>query len=101
MLIQRERSSSYESSIKQLQQDLSLARVEVTKVESSLSEALAAKNAEIETLLGSVDSLKNQASSAEGKIATLQVLFLYPALLLLHGFLILFKLYLFSLLTLL
>lgn len=36
-------------------------------------EALSAKNAEIETLVSSVDSLKKQAALAEGNLASLQV----------------------------
>ena len=70
---QRERSTSYEAHIKQLQQDLSASKLEVARVESNMSAALAAKNAEIESLVGSVDALKAQASSSEGKLASLQV----------------------------
>ncbi|CAA6666046.1 unnamed protein product [Spirodela intermedia] len=69
---ERERSNSYEASIKQLQKDLSLSRIEANKIESSMGDALAAKNAEIETLAGSMDALRKQASAAEAKLASLQ-----------------------------
>ncbi|KAI4380393.1 hypothetical protein MLD38_006589 [Melastoma candidum] len=69
---ERELSKSYEAHIKQLQKDLSVAKSEATKVESSMSEALAAKNSEIETLIRSVDALKTQLASAEGNQASLQ-----------------------------
>lgn len=36
-------------------------------------EALAAKNSEIEALVGSMDALKKQAALAEGNLASLQV----------------------------
>lgn len=76
LLYQRERSNSYEASIKQLQKDLSLSRIEASKIESSMGDALAAKNAEIEALVGSMDALKKQASAAEAKLASLQVPYL-------------------------
>jgi len=56
-----------------LQKDLSAAKSEVTKVESSMVEALAAKNSEIETLVSAMDALKNQAALNEGKLSSLQV----------------------------
>lgn len=37
-------------------------------------EALSTKNAEIEALVSSVDALKKQAASAEGNLASLQVI---------------------------
>lgn len=37
-------------------------------------EALSAKNAEIEALVGSVDALKKQAALSEGNLASLQVI---------------------------
>ncbi|XP_030529978.1 golgin candidate 1 isoform X3 [Rhodamnia argentea] len=70
---ERELSKSYEAHIKQLQQDLSAAKNEATRVESSLAEALTAKNSEIEALLKSVDSLKTQLALSEGNLASLQV----------------------------
>ncbi|KAI4377404.1 hypothetical protein MLD38_015035 [Melastoma candidum] len=69
---ERELSKSYEAHIKQLQKDLSAAKTEATRVESSMSEALAAKNSEIETLIRSIDALKTQLASAEGSQASLQ-----------------------------
>ena len=45
----------------------------MTKVESSMVEALAAKNTEIEALVSAMDALKNQAALNEGKVSSLQV----------------------------
>lgn len=70
---QRELSKSYESHIKQLQQDISESKTEVTRVESSMVDALAAKNSEIEALVSSMDALKKQAALSEGNLASLQV----------------------------
>lgn len=70
---ERELSKSYEAHIKQLQQDLSAAKNEATRVESSMAEALTAKNSEIEALLKSVDSLKTQVALSEGNLSSLQV----------------------------
>lgn len=70
---ERELSKSYEAHIKQLQQDLSAAKNEATRVESSMAEALMAKNSEIEALLKSVDSLKTQLALSEGNLASMQV----------------------------
>lgn len=72
--LQRELSKSYEANIKQLQKDLSESKREVTRVESNMVEALAAKNAEIEALLSSMDALKRQAAQSEGNLASIQVL---------------------------
>ena len=72
--MQRELSKSFEASIKQLQKDLSESKREVTRVESNMAEALAAKNAEIEALLSSMDAVKRQAALSEGNLASLQVL---------------------------
>ncbi|CAN1330949.1 Golgin candidate 1 [Linum perenne] len=72
LIAERELSKSYEAHIMQLQQDLSMSKVEVTRVESNMTEALAAKNAEIGALLGSMDALKKQAASSEGSLASLQ-----------------------------
>ncbi|KAK9697614.1 hypothetical protein RND81_08G048700 [Saponaria officinalis] len=69
---ERELSKSCEDRIKQLQQDLYSAKREVGRVESNMSEALAAKNSEIETLVSSLDVLKKQAASYEGNMASLQ-----------------------------
>lgn len=69
---ERELSKSYEVCIKQLQKDLSSAKSEVTKVESGMGEALAAKNSEIEALVSSMDALKKQAALSEGNLASLQ-----------------------------
>ncbi|KAF9599146.1 hypothetical protein IFM89_035425 [Coptis chinensis] len=70
---ERERSNSYGSRVKQLQKDLSTSKVEVSRVESHMVEALAAKNSEIDSLVNSLDTLKKQASVSEGKLASLQV----------------------------
>ncbi|KAL9224073.1 hypothetical protein vseg_000144 [Gypsophila vaccaria] len=69
---ERELSKSCEDRIKQLQQELSSAKREVNRVESNMAEALAAKNAEIETLVSSLDVLKKQAAAYEGNMASLQ-----------------------------
>jgi seryl-tRNA synthetase len=69
---EQELTKSYEASIRHLQKDLSAAKSEVTKVESSMVEALAAKNSEIETLVSAMDALKNQAALNEGKLSSLQ-----------------------------
>ncbi|KAJ8768832.1 hypothetical protein K2173_023736 [Erythroxylum novogranatense] len=69
---ERELTKSYEACIKQLQQDLSLSKGEVTRVESNMTEALAAKNAEIGALVSSVEALKKQAALSEGNLASLQ-----------------------------
>ncbi|XP_038710285.1 golgin candidate 1-like isoform X3 [Tripterygium wilfordii] len=69
---ERELSKSYEDHIKQLQQDLSSCKKEVSKVESNMADALEAKNAEIEALVNSMDGLKRQATLSEGNLASLQ-----------------------------
>lgn len=73
LIAERELSRSYEARIKQLEQELSVYKSEVTKVESNLAEALAAKNSEIETLVSSIDALKKQAALSEGNLASLQM----------------------------
>lgn len=70
---QRELTKSYEAHVKQLQKDLSSSKREVSRVEANMVEALSAKNAEIETLVSSVDALKKQAALAEGNLSSLQV----------------------------
>jgi len=72
--LQRELSKSYEASINQLQRDLSESKKEVTRVESNMADALAAKNAEIEAVLSSVEAIKRQAALSEGSLASMQVL---------------------------
>ncbi|KAJ4838998.1 hypothetical protein Tsubulata_021452 [Turnera subulata] len=72
LISERELSKSYEAHIKQLQQDLSTSKDEATRIESNMAEALAAKNAEIEALINSVDALKKQAALSEGNLASLQ-----------------------------
>jgi hypothetical protein len=72
--LQRELSKSYEASIKQLQRDLSESKKEVTRIESNMADALAAKNAEIEAVLSSVEAIKRQAALSEGSLASMQVL---------------------------
>lgn len=72
LIAERELSKSYEARIKQLQQDLSLSKMELSRVESSMVEALTAKNSEIEALINSMDALKKQAALSEGNLASLQ-----------------------------
>ncbi|KAL5572578.1 hypothetical protein UlMin_022175 [Ulmus minor] len=72
LVAERELSKSYESRIKQLQQDLSESKSELTRVESNFTEALAAKNSEIEALVNSMDALKKQTALSEGNLASLQ-----------------------------
>lgn len=72
LIAERELSKSYETRIKQLQQDLSASKFEVTRVESNMVEALAAKNSEIEALVSSMDAIKKQAALSEGNLASLQ-----------------------------
>ncbi|XP_050269516.1 golgin candidate 1 isoform X2 [Quercus robur] len=72
LVAERELSKSYEAHIKQLQQDLSAAKGDVSRVESNMVEALAAKNSEIEALISSMDALKKQAALSEGNLASLQ-----------------------------
>ncbi|KAG4189749.1 hypothetical protein ERO13_A08G242800v2 [Gossypium hirsutum] len=72
LIAERELSKSYEARIKQLQQDLSVSKSEVTRVESNMLDALAAKNSKIEALVNSMDALKKQAALSEGNLASLQ-----------------------------
>ncbi|XP_042977336.1 golgin candidate 1-like [Carya illinoinensis] len=72
LIAERELTKSYEVHIKQLQQDLSESKSEVSRVESNMVEALAAKNSEIEALVGSLDALKKQTAFSEGNLASLQ-----------------------------
>lgn len=52
---------------------MSESKREVTRVEANMAEALAAKNAEIEALLSSMDAVKRQAALSEGNLASMQV----------------------------
>ncbi|XP_057506750.1 LOW QUALITY PROTEIN: golgin candidate 1-like [Actinidia eriantha] len=72
LIAERELSKSAEARIKHLQREISEAKNEATKVESNMVEALATKNKEIEALVSSLDSLKKQAASSEGNLASLQ-----------------------------
>ncbi|XP_066314974.1 golgin-84-like [Miscanthus floridulus] len=73
LLVQeREKSTSYETHIKQLQQELSMSRVEGSRAESNMVDALTAKNAEIESLVKSLDSWKKRAAASEDKLASLE-----------------------------
>ncbi|XP_068637935.1 golgin candidate 1 isoform X2 [Aristolochia californica] len=72
LITERERSSAYEAHIKQLQQELSVSKNAVNKIESDMSDALAAKNSEIEALVASMDVMKKQAAVSEGQLASLQ-----------------------------
>lgn len=59
--------------MKKLAQDLSESKSEVSRVESGMAEALAAKNSEIEALISSMDALKKQAALSEGSLISMQV----------------------------
>ncbi|WVZ68865.1 hypothetical protein U9M48_017747 [Paspalum notatum var. saurae] len=73
LLVQeREKSTSYEAHIKQLQQELSMSRVEGSRAESNMVDALTAKNTEIESLVKSLDSWKKRAAASEEKLASLE-----------------------------
>ncbi|XP_034223708.1 golgin candidate 1 isoform X3 [Prunus dulcis] len=72
LVSERELNKSYEARIKQLQKDLSASKSDVSRIESNMVEALAAKNSEIEALVGSMDALKKQAALSEGNLASLQ-----------------------------
>ncbi|KAF8393430.1 hypothetical protein HHK36_021674 [Tetracentron sinense] len=72
LVAERERSNTHEARLKLLQKDLSASKIEVTRVESNMAEALAAKNSEIKVLISSMDALKKQAAVSEGKLASLQ-----------------------------
>ncbi|KAJ4749655.1 Golgin-84 [Rhynchospora pubera] len=73
LLVQeRERCASYESHIKQLEQDLSVYKVESSRSESNMADALSAKNTEIEALLNSIEALKKQVAASESKLTSLQ-----------------------------
>ncbi|XP_038877412.1 golgin candidate 1 isoform X2 [Benincasa hispida] len=72
LIAERELSRSYDARIKQLEQDLLESKSEVSRVESSMAEALAAKNTEIGALIGSMDALKKQAALSEGSLASMQ-----------------------------
>uniref|UniRef100_A0A0D9YEV1 Golgin-84 n=1 Tax=Oryza glumipatula TaxID=40148 RepID=A0A0D9YEV1_9ORYZ len=73
LLVQeREKCSSYEAHMKQLQQELSMSRVEGSRAESNMVDALTAKNAEIESLVKSLDSWKKKAAASEEKLGALQ-----------------------------
>ncbi|GJX51231.1 golgin candidate 1 isoform X2, partial [Tanacetum coccineum] len=74
LVAERDLSKSYEARIQQLQEDLSISKEEVNRVESNMLEALGAKNAEIEALVSSMDTLKKQASISEGNLASLQAM---------------------------
>ncbi|KAL5226614.1 hypothetical protein ABZP36_014879 [Zizania latifolia] len=69
---EREKCSSHEAHMKQLQQELSMSRVEGSRAESNMVDALTAKNAEIESLARSLDSWKKKATASEEKLTTLQ-----------------------------
>ncbi|KAF3454940.1 hypothetical protein FNV43_RR05388 [Rhamnella rubrinervis] len=70
---QRELSKSYEARIKQLQQDLSVSKNDVMRIEFNMAEALAIKNSEIEAPRA-IDGLKKEAAISEGNMASLQAL---------------------------
>jgi peptidoglycan hydrolase CwlO-like protein len=48
-------------------------RMEASRSESNMADALSAKNAEIEALHSSIDALKKQLTASEAKLTTLQV----------------------------
>ncbi|XP_022999436.1 golgin candidate 1 isoform X2 [Cucurbita maxima] len=72
LIAERELSRSYDARMKKLAQDLSESKSEVSRVESGMAEALAAKNSEIEALVSSMDALKKQAALSEGSLISMQ-----------------------------
>ncbi|KAG9449123.1 hypothetical protein H6P81_009088 [Aristolochia fimbriata] len=72
LVAERERSSAYEAHVKLLQQELSTSKSTVNKIESSMSDALAAKNSEIASLVTSMEAMKKQLAVSEGQLASLQ-----------------------------
>jgi hypothetical protein len=50
-----------------------MSRVEGSRAESNMVDALTAKNAEIESLIKSLDSWKKRAAASEEKLASLEV----------------------------
>ena len=50
-----------------------MSRVEGSRAESNMVDALTAKNTEIESLVKSLDSWKKRAAASEGKLASLEV----------------------------
>jgi len=50
-----------------------MSRVEGSRAESNMVDALTAKNAEIESLVKSLDSWKKRAATSEEKLASLEV----------------------------
>lgn len=50
-----------------------MSRVEGSRAESNMVDALTAKNAEIESLFKSLDSWKKRAAASEEKLASLEV----------------------------
>ncbi|CAK7337483.1 unnamed protein product [Dovyalis caffra] len=77
LIAERELTKSYEAHIKQLQKDLSMSKSEVTRVESDMAEALAAKNSEVEALVNSMETIKKQAALSEGNLASMQVAYTF------------------------
>uniref|UniRef100_A0ACD5W1N3 Uncharacterized protein n=1 Tax=Avena sativa TaxID=4498 RepID=A0ACD5W1N3_AVESA len=69
---EREKCSSHEAHIKQLEQELSVSRVQGSRVESNMVDALTAKNTEIESLARSLDSWNKKAAASEQMLASLQ-----------------------------
>jgi hypothetical protein len=53
-----------------------MSRVEGSRAESNMVDALTAKNAEIESLVKSLDSWKKRAAASEEKLASLEVSFI-------------------------
>ncbi|OWM66066.1 hypothetical protein CDL15_Pgr015493 [Punica granatum] len=72
LVAERELTKSYEARTNQLQNDLSVSKKEATRIESSMAEALAAKNSEIEALSNSMEALKKQLALSEGNLASMQ-----------------------------
>ncbi|AQL00644.1 Golgin candidate 1 [Zea mays] len=73
LLVQeREKSTLHEAHIKQLQQELSMSRVEGSRAELNMVDALTAKNAEIESLRAA-DQSSSRVLELEHKLAVLEV----------------------------
>ncbi|KAG6770050.1 hypothetical protein POTOM_025717 [Populus tomentosa] len=54
-----------------------ISKSEVTRIESNMAEALAAKNSEIEALVSSIETTKKQAALSEGNLASIQVAYTF------------------------
>ena len=70
-----------------------MSRVEGSRAESNMVDALTAKNAEIESLVKSLDSWKKRAAASEEKLASLEAWSLHYFLLIISSISILLRVY--------